>query len=88
MPAKSATRITPREQEIIQGLLTGKPYKQLAFEVGLTEGSLKVCATGIYRKLGVQSRLEFVVAQFQERIDELEFIRLALMQRVRELEAH
>lgn len=54
--------LTPREADIARGLLKAASNKAIAHRLGLTEQSVKNRLTGLYRKWGVTTRLELVVA--------------------------
>lgn len=55
-------RLTPRERDLVQAVLSGASNKIIAHRLGLSEQSVKNRLTGLYRKYGVASRLELVVA--------------------------
>ena len=48
--------LTPTQTRILDGLHRGLMNKQIAFELGLSEATVKYHLTGIFRKLGVQTR--------------------------------
>jgi len=48
--------LTPTQARILDGLHRGLMNKQIAFELGLTEATVKYHLTGLFRKLGVQTR--------------------------------
>lgn len=52
------SRLSPREQEILALLASGKSNKEIAREVGLQEITVKVHLSSIYRKLDVRNRVE------------------------------
>ena len=80
-----ARELSHREEQVAGLICDGRTNKEIAANLGLTEGTIKVYASKVYAKRG-GSRWGLITATMQERIDELEFIRLALMQRVRDLE--
>ena len=47
---------TPRQNEILQKIAEGKSNKQIAFELNITEGTVKYYITAILKKLGVYNR--------------------------------
>lgn len=51
-------RLTPRETEVLMLLSEGLCNKQIASRLFLSESTIKVYVKGIYRKLGVNSRLK------------------------------
>jgi NarL family two-component system response regulator YdfI len=48
--------ITDRELEVLREVGAGKTSKQIAFQLGITERTVKAHLTNIYNKLGVDSR--------------------------------
>jgi two-component system nitrate/nitrite response regulator NarL len=52
--------LTERESEIVTILSVGRSNKELAFELAISEGTLKVHLNRIFRKLDVRSRAELV----------------------------
>lgn len=48
--------ITERELEVLREVGEGKTSKQIAFQLGITERTVKAHLTNIYNKLGVDSR--------------------------------
>lgn len=51
-------QLTPRQREVLERLREGKSNKQIAHELGLTEGTVKVHVTAILRLLGVRNRTQ------------------------------
>lgn len=54
--------LTPAQLRILVGLQRGRLNKQIAFEMGVTEATIKAHMTAIFRKLGVQNRTQAVIA--------------------------
>jgi DNA-binding NarL/FixJ family response regulator len=50
--------LTPREREMVTELLKGRSNKEIAADFAIGEQSVKNMLSGIYAKLGVQSRTE------------------------------
>lgn len=50
--------LSPAQMRIISGLERGLLNKQIAFELGLTEHTVKAHLTAAFRKLGVENRLQ------------------------------
>jgi DNA-binding NarL/FixJ family response regulator len=61
MAAKVAS-LTPTELKVLLGVLAGRLNKQVAFDLGISEGTVKGHMTAILRKLGVQNRTQAVLA--------------------------
>ena len=60
--ALSQLAITPRQHEVLQGLLQGKPNKLIASELKISAETVKDHVQAIYRALGVNSRTQAVLA--------------------------
>ncbi|MER9655077.1 response regulator transcription factor [Mesorhizobium sp. M0152] len=56
---KLSQRLTRREMEIAVLAASDKPGGQIAFEIGISNGTLKIHMNNIYRKLQVSSRAQF-----------------------------
>ena len=52
--------LTPREQEVLDCLAQGLPYKQIGDQIGLSINTIRTHLRHIYEKLHVQSRTEAV----------------------------
>jgi DNA-binding NarL/FixJ family response regulator len=50
--------LTPQQTEVLRAIGEAKPNKRIAFELGISETTVKAHATNIYRKLGVRNRSE------------------------------
>jgi NarL family two-component system response regulator YdfI len=55
-----AARLSEREQEVLAMLAQGAPNKEIAVRLHITERTVKAHVTGIFNKLGVNSRAEAV----------------------------
>lgn len=53
--------LSPAQMRVLNGLKRGLPNKQIAFELGLTEKTVKAYLSMLYRKLGVSSRTQAVI---------------------------
>ena len=51
-------RLTPREREIVDQLVEGRSNKQIAKELEINEGTVKVHLKAVLRKLGVANRTQ------------------------------
>jgi DNA-binding NarL/FixJ family response regulator len=60
-------KLTPREEAIVQALLSAKSNKAIAEELGISEQSVKNRLTMLYRKFGVSSRLQLMKAFLLDR---------------------
>jgi DNA-binding NarL/FixJ family response regulator len=54
--------LTPTELKVLLGVLAGRLNKQIAFDLGVSEATVKGHMTAILRKLGVQNRTQAVLA--------------------------
>jgi DNA-binding NarL/FixJ family response regulator len=67
-PKLEEYHLTEREKEILQKLMQGLGYKQIASDCGIARETLNTHMKSIYRKLNVHSRAE-VAARFGTRIN-------------------
>jgi two-component system nitrate/nitrite response regulator NarL len=57
-PARRRASLTPREREIVSLLRQGMRNKQIAGEMGITEGTVKIYLFRLFHKMGVRNRFE------------------------------
>ncbi len=57
-PARRRVSLTPREREIVTLLRQGLRNKQIAVEMGITEGTVKIYLFRLFHKLDVRNRFE------------------------------
>ena len=60
--AQRIASLTPSQLKILVGLQKGRLNKQIAYDLGVTEATIKAHLTGVFRKLGVQNRTQAVIA--------------------------
>ena len=60
--AERLASLTPAQLRILIGLQKGRLNKQIAFDMGVTEATVKAHMTAIFRKLGVLNRTQAVIA--------------------------
>jgi len=60
--AERVASLTPGELKVLLGVLAGRLNKQIAFDLGISEATVKGHMTAILRKLGVQNRTQAVLA--------------------------
>lgn len=53
--------LSPRERHVAQLVVTGLRNREIALQLGIAEGTVKVHLYKVYEKLGVKSRTELVV---------------------------
>ena len=58
--ARGRDALTPAQARVLDGVHRGLMNKQIAWEMGLTEATVKYHLTGIFRKLGVQTRQQLL----------------------------
>lgn len=54
-------RVTPRQKQILQGLVDGFSNKEIARELGIIEGTVKAHIRSLMSKLGVRNRTQLAV---------------------------
>lgn len=57
--------LTPREQEVLERMATGKSNRDIAAGMSLSEKTVTMYVSHIFQKLGVKSRTEAVLAAMQ-----------------------
>src|SRR5690349_24594985 len=60
-PQHSVRGLSPREQEILQALVTGASNKMIANELGITEATVKVHLKTLLRKIDVHNRTQAAI---------------------------
>jgi NarL family two-component system response regulator YdfI len=63
--AGAATELTERELQILQAVARGERSKEIAFELGISERTVKAHLSSIYSKLGVDSRAAAIAVAAQ-----------------------
>lgn len=59
-------RLSPRELQIARGVAAGQRNRDIASEIGMTEGSVKVYLHRIYERLGIDNRTELAILVLNE----------------------
>ncbi|THF72948.1 response regulator [Cohnella fermenti] len=60
--AKESSPLSAKESLVLQAIVQGLRNKEIAAELGISERTVKAYLTGLYNKLGVDSRTQAVVA--------------------------
>jgi DNA-binding NarL/FixJ family response regulator len=60
--AQGIAELTPQQRRVLMLLTEGKSNKQIAFEIAVTEATVKAHLSQIFRKLGVKSRTQAVIS--------------------------
>lgn len=60
--ASTTPALTQRQRDVLRCLREGKSNKQIAYELGLSEGTVKIHVTAVMRSLGVRNRTQAVIA--------------------------
>jgi DNA-binding NarL/FixJ family response regulator len=71
-------QLTPQQLKVLQRVCEAKLNKQIAFELGVTETTIKAHITLIFKKLGVHSRTQTVL-QLQRMKSDLEDSEFAML---------
>lgn len=53
--------LSPRQREVISGVIAGKSCKEIARDLDIAEGTVKIHTHAAYRALGVRNRVEALV---------------------------
>lgn len=62
---KAGDGLSPREKQVVQLVQKGTPNKVIAYELRLTEGTVKEYLYWIFRKVGCSNRTELAVKASQ-----------------------
>ncbi len=60
--ASRLASLTPAQRRVLSGLKSGLLNKQIAYEMGISEATVKAHMTAIFRKLGVASRTQALLS--------------------------
>ncbi|MFQ6371716.1 response regulator transcription factor [Shewanella sp. YIC-542] len=60
--AGKLSELTPQQYRVLQMFAEGLLNKQIAYDLGVSEATIKAHATAIFRKLGVRNRTQAVIA--------------------------
>lgn len=55
-------RLTPTQIKVMRGVRSGQLNKQIAFDLGIAEATVKAHMTALMRKLNVQNRTQVAIA--------------------------
>lgn len=61
VPREKRKKLTPRQVDVVRAIARGLSNKVIAYELGLTEGTVKVHVTVILKVLGVTNRTSAVL---------------------------
>jgi DNA-binding NarL/FixJ family response regulator len=53
--------LSPRQHDVLTALCTGKSNKQIAYELGLSEGTVKIHMKAVFKSFGVTNRTQAVI---------------------------
>lgn len=59
---EASTRLTPMQLKILNGVHSGRLNKQIAFDLGIAEATVKAHMTVLMRKLNVRNRTQVALA--------------------------
>ena len=57
----SAPQLTPTQMKVLRGVHSGLLNKQIAYELGIAEATVKVHITALMRKLNVRNRTQAAI---------------------------
>lgn len=60
-PGSMLASLSPSQIKILKGLQQGLRNKQIAYEMGVTENTVRTYLSGVYRRLGVNSRTQALI---------------------------
>lgn len=69
-PSKKESRLTSRQQQIVDGLLQGLSYKMVAAELNITLDTVRAHVKNIYRTLEINSKAELIKRAYDKGANE------------------
>lgn len=60
--ADTPVRLTPTQIKVMRGVRSGQLNKQIAFDLGIAEATVKAHMTALMRKLNVHNRTQVAIA--------------------------
>lgn len=57
-PGRATTRLTPTQLRVLEGVHSGLLNKQIAFDLGIAEATVKAHMTALMKKLNVRNRTQ------------------------------
>ena len=60
--------LTPRERDVVRGVIGGRTNREIAGELGLREQAVKNLLSTVYQKCHVRSRLELALFVVEHRL--------------------
>ena len=70
--ASRLSDLTPQQYRVLQMFAEGLLNKQIAYDFGVSEATIKAHATAIFRKLGVRNRTQAVIALQQLEMEKVD----------------
>jgi len=61
-PPAMPVRLTPTQIKVLRGVHSGQLNKQIAYELGIAEATVKAHMTALMRKLNVRNRTQVAIA--------------------------
>jgi DNA-binding NarL/FixJ family response regulator len=61
-PAAAGAQLTPTQMKVLAGVHSGLLNKQIAYDLGIAEATVKAHMTALMRKLNVRNRTQVAVA--------------------------
>ncbi len=56
--SRTAVRLTPTQIKVLRGVHSGRLNKQIAYDLNVSEATVKAHVTAIFRKLNVRTRTQ------------------------------
>ena len=60
--------LTPRERDLLRGIVAGRTNREMAAEFGLSEQSIKNVLSTVYQKCHVRNRLQLALFAVRHRL--------------------
>ena len=62
--------LTPAQMRVLQAVAKGRLNKQIAYDMGISEATVKAHMTAVFRKLGVVNRTQAVLIARELQVDQ------------------
>ncbi|MDB2387447.1 response regulator transcription factor [Shewanella sp.] len=72
--ASKLSQLTPQQYKVLQMFAEGLLNKQIAYDLGVSEATIKAHATAIFRKLAVRNRTQAVITLQQLEMEKAELV--------------
>jgi DNA-binding NarL/FixJ family response regulator len=65
----TAEHLTPREQKVLRSVFEGLTNKEMAYQIGVSQSSVKATLQQLFEKMGVRTRSQLVRIAIERSIE-------------------